>query len=182
MSISSEITRITEAKADIVSALAEKGVSVASGASISDMGDYIRSIEAGVDMLEVYPVGAIYISRNVTSPAELFGGTWEQIKDRFLLGAGDTYSAWSTGGSATHTLTENEMPRHRHNFEGDGSKIIQDDASLIVSGSAYPNRAGISKGANYSSNGAVFIDYTGNSEAHNNMPPYRAVYIWQRTA
>ena len=48
----------------------------------------------------IYPVGSIYMSVNATSPASLFGGTWEQLKDRFLLAAGDTYAAGSTGGEA----------------------------------------------------------------------------------
>ena len=65
-----------------------------------------------------YPVGAIYISTSSTSPGTLFGGTWERIKDRFLLAAGDTYSAAATGGSATHTLTVSEMPSHNHSFTG----------------------------------------------------------------
>ena len=62
--------------------------------------------------LATYPVGAIYISTISTSPASLFGGTWEQLKDRFLLGAGDTYAAGATGGEAAHALTVNEMPPH----------------------------------------------------------------------
>ena len=62
----------------------------------------------------VYPVGSIYMSVNSTSPSSLFGGTWVQLKDRFLLGAGDTYSAGATGGAATHTLTAAEMPGHTH--------------------------------------------------------------------
>lgn len=56
MSISTEITRITEAKADIVSALAEKGVTVSDGATISDMGDYIRSINTGGEDMADYVV------------------------------------------------------------------------------------------------------------------------------
>ena len=40
-------------------------------------------------MLSIYPVGAIYMSVSSTSPASLFGGTWEQIQNRFLLAAGD---------------------------------------------------------------------------------------------
>ena len=63
---------------------------------------------------KIYPVGSIYISVNSTSPQTLFGGTWEQIKDTFLLATGDTYANGSTGGEATHTLTENEMPSHTH--------------------------------------------------------------------
>lgn len=58
----------------------------------------------------VYPVGSIYMSVNDTDPSLLFHGTWERIKDRFLLASGDTYSAGSTGGEATHTLNINEMP------------------------------------------------------------------------
>ena len=62
----------------------------------------------------VYPVGAIYWSRRDTSPASLFGGTWTQIQNRFLLTAGGSYAVNSTGGEATHTLTVAEMGRHDH--------------------------------------------------------------------
>lgn len=62
----------------------------------------------------IYPIGSIYMSVASTSPETLFGGTWAQLKDRFLLGAGDTYTAGDTGGNATHTLTTNEMPSHSH--------------------------------------------------------------------
>lgn len=86
-----------------------------------------------------YPIGSIYTSTQSTSPATLFGGTWVQIKDTFLLTAGDTYSAGATGGTATHihtsaahthttaahTLTADEMPKHRHypaNYNTAGSE------------------------------------------------------------
>ena len=62
-----------------------------------------------------FPVGAIYLSTNSTNPGNIFGGSWEQIQDKFLLSAGSTYIAGSTGGEATHTLTTNEMPSHLHN-------------------------------------------------------------------
>lgn len=62
----------------------------------------------------IYPIGSIYMSVNDTSPQILFGGTWEQLKDKFLLGSGDTYSGGSEGGEASHTLTTAEMPSHTH--------------------------------------------------------------------
>ena len=75
----------------------------------------------------IYPIGSIYLSVNATSPATLFGGTWEQIEDSFLLSAGSTYAAGTTGGAASATsdspsndtsgstvLTENQIPSHRH--------------------------------------------------------------------
>lgn len=62
----------------------------------------------------VYPVGSIYMSANSVSPKVLFGGEWERLKDAFLLASGDVYEAGSTGGSATVTLTEEQMPSHTH--------------------------------------------------------------------
>lgn len=66
----------------------------------------------------IYPVGSIYMSVNSTSPATLFGGTWTQLQDRFLIGAGSSYAVNATGGSTTHTLTTAEMPSHTHTFTG----------------------------------------------------------------
>ena len=63
----------------------------------------------------IYPIGAIYISVVNTNPGTLFGGTWEQIEDTFLLSAGTNHEAGTTGGSETVTLTTTEMPAHTHN-------------------------------------------------------------------
>lgn len=49
MSIKTEITRITNAKAAIKTAIAAKGVTVPSSASIDDMATYISQIEGGGD-------------------------------------------------------------------------------------------------------------------------------------
>ncbi|OGS54945.1 MAG: hypothetical protein A2Y20_10385 [Firmicutes bacterium GWF2_51_9] len=59
----------------------------------------------------IYPVGALYLSVVSTSPGILFGGTWVQISDKFLLAGGSTYSPGSSGGSAAHTHTS---PSHSH--------------------------------------------------------------------
>lgn len=123
----------------------------------------------------VYPVGAIYMSTVATNPKTLFGfGTWEQIKDTFLLAAGSTYSAGSTGGEATHTLTISEMPYHQHqmvNGNNGGYDYSGWTKSTIVLSDATKGWAG---NANTS--------YAGESASHNNMPPYLAVYVWKRTA
>lgn len=66
---------------------------------------------------QIYPVGAIYISTSITSPSTIFGGTWEKIEDKFLLASGSTYANGATGGEATHTLTEQEIPRHNHSYD-----------------------------------------------------------------
>ena len=143
------------------------------GNKITDLGNPEDDADAatkGYADLAAYPVGAIYISANNTSPASLFGGTWTQLKDRFLLGAGDTYSAGSTGGEAAHKLTIDEMPAHYHNFS------MKSGASTGTY-QPYPP---------YSDNTGTVKTYqtqsTGGGQAHNNMPPYLAVYMWKRVA
>jgi hypothetical protein len=116
---------------------------------------------------QIYPVGSIYLSVNNVNPANLFGGTWEQLKDRFLLGAGDTYSAGSSGGEATHTLTISEMPSHNHALDHEAY------ATLNNSGSAWTP-------ANANTASEYYTRETGGSQPHNNMPPYLTVYMWQR--
>lgn len=119
----------------------------------------------------IYPVGAVYISMNSTNPSTLFGGTWEQIVDRFLLACGNAYAAGSTGGEATHQLTVNEMPKHRHQVICSYNSEI--GLNLVTSN----NGVGTTGDATY-----LPIRETGGDEAHNNMPPYLAVYMWKRIA
>lgn len=92
-------------------------------------------------MNATYPIGAIYLSVNSTNPGEIFGGTWERIMGKFLLGADDnSYLPGTTGGEAVHTLTEAEMPTHKHNN--------------TISVSAYQNSHshGLQSSDNYSTN------------------------------
>ena len=70
---------------------------------------------------KLYPVGSVYISFSATDPSTLFGGVWQRLKDTFLLANGDTYAANTTGGSATKTLTVNNMPEHNHTVNSAGA-------------------------------------------------------------
>ena len=71
--------------------------------------------------LAAYPIGAYYISSDPTSPATLFGGTWERVQDRMILAAGSTYTAGNTGGSATKILAIENMPPHNHSCDTQGN-------------------------------------------------------------
>ena len=144
---------------------------------------------ASVDMNTIYPVGSIYMSVNNVNPSTLFGGTWEQIKDKFLLSCGDVYTAGATGGEATHTLTTNEMPQHTHiqnahshtqNYHTWYNDASNYDVRLASSSGGYHGMAGT---YGYATQTATAVNQnTGGSQAHNNMPPYLAVYMWKRTA
>ena len=118
----------------------------------------------------IYPVGSIYMSANDTSPSILFGGEWERIKDRFLLAAGDTYSAGSIGGEAAHKLTVAEMPSHNHGYGAFLWKEMQGGHEV----------ASLPAG-NYK-HVWEYVSTVGGDQPHNNMPPYLAVYMWKRTA
>lgn len=209
----------------------------------------------------VYPVGSIYTSIEETSPAVLFGGTWERITGRFLLAATDGGATGTAimknaqvapggrGGEAGHTVTEQEMPSHTHaqdehnhtqdshnhtqnkhthvqNQHRHGSSSTATNAALMgMAGTGSDSGLGeirvtsVTTGTNYvprsSASGVDFMRVvntsystptnqdttatniattatnqpatatnqdTGGDEAHNNMPPFLAVYIWKRTA
>ena len=151
----------------------------------------------------IYPVGSIYMSVNNISPATLFGGTWEQIKDKFLLACGSTYTNGSTGGEATHKLTSTEIPSHTHgskSLKGDilfrpltsGGNIADTDGtgittSILDGGDTWGAAINYTSGKNLKTD-VIRINAThehtsvGGNGAHNNMPPYLAVYVWKRTA
>ena len=144
----------------------------------------IGKIKVGGTIYDIaYPIGSIYLSVNETSPAEFFGGTWEQLKDRFLLAAGDTYAAGSTGGEAQHKLTKSEMPQHRHSSSSyvdgypDSGIVAKGKFCTWVNIEAYNNNE-----PTMLESGPVRTSWVGGSEPHNNIPPYLAVYAWKRIA
>lgn len=149
---------------------------------------------------QVYPVGSIYMSVTAIDPAILFGGVWEQIQDRFLLACGSSFSAGSSGGEASHVLSIEEMPGHSHSAtawtdsQGDHNHNMTlnrycGDGSVTSYAGWGADRVQAAAATNYTStegahahNVEVSIGSTGGNIAHNNMPPYLAVYIWKRTA
>lgn len=156
----------------------------------------------------IYPVGSIYMSVNSTSPQTLFGGTWVQLEDTFLLGAGNTYTAGSTGGSASHTLTTDELPAHTHGSETlTGSitiraidSVTSNNANLLQQNSGIITRSNDSNVNGYRSSNSNYRtaqssqynqitvnathehDSVGNGDAFSTLPPYLTVYMWKRTA
>lgn len=130
---------------------------------------------------EEYAKIKFWVSDDPTSPAELFGGTWERIEGEFILGASDAYPAGSTGGEAEVTLIEDQLPVI------DGTwmcPVPNNHADFAVTGHAYGydhntslpswwggGSDGIQWGYGYKFGGGM---------SHNNLPPYYSVYIWRR--
>ena len=124
----------------------------------------------------IYPVGSIYLSVNNTNPSSLFGGTWVQIEDTFLMASGSTYTAGSTGGSATHNhltpLGFDENALYGYSTYQNGEYLPAYNSTVLQG----VNRVHTNI---TSDTGAIRIAYTDSSSS---IPPYLAVYVWKRTA
>lgn len=129
---------------------------------------------SGLTFDDIYPVGSIYMSVNSTNPGTLFGGTWTQIEDTFLLAAGTTYTAGDTGGEAAHTLTKNELPAEKLG-------IYVSSTWLGYKNTTASAGSGIA-GLGSQTGTELKTANMGSGNAHNNMPPYLVVYVWKRTA
>lgn len=121
-----------------------------------------------------HPVGSYYLTETDTNPsAILHVGTWVQLKDRMLIGCGDSFAISSEGGEITHTLTINEMPSHTHNFIDRPRLWAEQNTSSNDIICAHTTAA----------NNMVYATYaTGGDQPHNIMNPYHACFIWRRTA
>lgn len=142
----------------------------------------------------VPPVGFIWTSGSSTSPAAYFSGTsWTQIKDRFLIGAGGSYSLGSTGGSTSHTLTVAEMPAHSHSGSitavGNHNHTIHDAGGTSIKSNYTTNgnnllftRTTVSFATSGAHTHGVSIGSNGSGKAFNIMNPYVAKYMWRRVS
>lgn len=158
----------------------------------------------------IYPVGSIYMSVNDVNPAYLFGGTWVQIKDKFLLASGESYSNGSSGGSAdavvvshNHTQNAHNHTQNAHNHTpNSNANFVNSEKGInlaltskrnmsYTSGSHYymytSNHGGIGEQANTANTTATNKSETATNNpagvdgAGKNLPPYLAVNVWQRT-
>jgi len=121
------------------------------------------------------PIGSWYYNRtNSTNPATLLGfGTWVAVTDVFPVAHGSTYT--STGGAATVTLSASNIPTITStitlgNNTGAGSNTYVGASNI----------GGIATTGGTTA-GSITSNNTGSS-AFSIIPPYQAVYIWERTA
>lgn len=151
-------------------AMIKQGVVLGPDSYLFDKQNVIRSI---LDFF--YPVGTIYTTEDKDfNPSTRWGGKWELIKDRMIIGAGNSYAVKSTGGEATHTLTGKEIPAHNHvaTFRIQWYNDVRN--GLMFTGWGASNAQ-----VDYQTQ---YTGYAGEGHAHNNLPPYYSAYIWRRTA
>lgn len=140
----------------------------------------------------VYPVGSIYMSSNSTSPASLFGGSWEKIQDKFLLAAGSTYAAGSTGGSSMHKHWYGLILGGYYGmFVGENSELtgaLVDGKSNKPTGfynRVLPDMVQNVNGAlqqNSKEATPMRVESRTTTSEESSMPPYLSVYMWKRVS
>ena len=117
-----------------------------------------------------FPVGSTYISANNSfNPNTAWGGTWVKLQNKFLLGSGSR-SLGTEGGEENVTLSQQQVPAHSHSI-----------GSINSTGAIYTLK---NTNAGYPSPENVWgsTSTSGSGSSHNNMPPFKVVHIWQRTA
>lgn len=125
----------------------------------------------------IYPVGSIYMSVNSVNPSTLFGGTWEQIEDKFLLASGSTYSNGATGGSADAVVVTHNHPTVEKYILTTSGGAITRNSTAGTTGTKVSN---LLKSDDEITRNT--IGNAGTSGTGKNMPPYLAVNVWKRTA
>lgn len=129
-----------------------------------------------------HPVGSLYISENATSPAELYGGTWERIKDCTIWGASDTHPAGTTVEAGLPNITGGFAFA---SYAGSGGWLSVSEASGAFKGR---NGNGVSAQAGASASGAVAVDMDASVSSQiygasdTVQPPAYCMYIWRRVA
>lgn len=146
--------------------------------------------------LDSYPIGSVYMTTDAAfNPNSAWGGTWEKIENRFLLGSG-TKVVGAQGGEENVTLSTSQMPYHSHSRGSmditgnlaNGDINIEDVTGAIYNrGGAYNGPGGgwltvPQMGFKASRSWSGYTSSSGGGASHNNMPPYQVVNIWKRTA
>ena len=136
--------------------------------------------------VEKYAVGDCFITTREGDPADLLGyGEWLKVEGRSIVGASSDYPVGSTGGEAEHTLSEDELPEISGTVDfrawGSGTPYTNTQGAFSSDGTTSNSANNFSSGT--SSQPYRRLKYSfGGGKAHNNMPPYYAMYIWLRIA
>lgn len=136
----------------------------------------------------IQPVGSLYFSTNSTSPASLFGGTWERYaQGRVMVSASDTdkdFTVGKTGGEKTSPV---DLSKLYALWANRGNDFIADVETIPGNNTVW--RATVkSQTLNHyattdvSNSGVRVILPSGDNRRVSAIQPYVAVYVWRRIA
>ena len=149
-------------------------------AGYTDNGTKIKDVSKDVlkswlGVTNPYPVGSIYISTSSTSPASLFGGTWESIaSERVLMGVSSSHGAGSTVSAGLPNITGETTAMTTWRF------VTPSGAFATASSQPGPDGYGNNLGLNVNFYASRCSSVYGNSSTV--QPAAYYVYMWRRTA
>ena len=171
---------LKDIKLPIATATTLGGVKVGSGLTVD--ADGTLSADSA---LAAYPVGSIFQTVSTTSPAALFGGTWQEIAfNRVLMGAGNAYAAGTTVEAGLPNITGSLREANAESSPFRGSK-----ASLKSSGALKFVEINTSWGGYMGDSGSTYDVYFDASRSNSIygrsatvQPAAYYVHIWKRVA
>lgn len=162
------------------------GIKVGSGLSVADDGTLSADIVIPeVDKLTAYPVGSIFQTVSSTSPAALFGGSWQEIaQNRVLMGASYAHAAGTTVEAGLPNITGSLIET-----EADSSPFRGSRASLSKSGALKFTEVNTDWGGYSSLSGSAYnikFDASLSNPIYGRsatvQPAAYYVHIWRRVA
>lgn len=156
---------------------------------------------------KIYPVGSYYFSESATTPALLFGGTWVELNDKFIVASGSTFVKGTDGGALNHThanqttqsdgggisgstvLTVEQIPNHAHRTKvfrigtksGDGP-LMTNWSNLSATAEIIDGTEGIGGGTGHTHTIPSHTHALKDTAPASSLPPYHPVHVWCRTA
>ena len=160
------------------------GIIVGNGLGISDKGVLSADIVIPeVDKLTAYPVGSIFQTVSSTSPAELFGGTWQEIAfNRVLMGAGTGYTAGSTVEAGLPNITGSLIETEAESSPFRGSKASLSKSGALKFTEVNTDWGGYSRlsGSTYNINFDASLSNSIYGRSYTVQPAAYYVHIWKR--
>ena len=142
------------------------------------------TVDADGTLSAAYPVGSIYQSTDPTSPAALFGGTWEEIaSDRVLMGASRSHAAGTTVKAGLPNITGSLISKPNYGpIRGAKSTLSQSGALKTIE----DDDDWVGYAANKGSTFSLYFDASKSNAiygASNTVQPAAYyVHIWRRVA
>ena len=183
----------------------EDDLNIVSGASAAGVTaaefQYLNGVTSAIQtqLTNLMPSGAIILwsgaSNAIPTGFVLCDGTnsTPDLRNRFVVGAGDTYAVGATGGADSVTLTTSQIPSHNHSATST-STVTDPGHSHTYSGTGPSGGSGVSsrhaQPATETTNSAytgisvstsTSIGNTGGGNSHENRPPYYALCYIMKT-